>query len=235
MSNALPKKRPIHELLELNEPAWPLVQTWLSAATNPVEVLPPDPICREEALFDTQVTTRNPMGAVVYHTGGLLIDHGWLRFLGSGNGRLARSMPAWNKGRSMTSEGQSLGFWLIADDVLGGFFAIDGGALGPGKGQVFYFAPDSLRWEPMNGLNYSQFFVWSLSPNLAVFYQSMRWAGWESEVSALQGDQAFSIYPFLWSVEGKDIARCSRKPCPIAEIFSLNVIECPAQLRSPQC
>jgi len=210
-----------------------MVQSWLNAATNLVEVLPADPTRREQALFDTQVTTRSPMGAVVYHTGGLLIDHGWLRILGSGHERLSRSLPAWNEGRSSTPEGKSLGFWLIADDVIGGFFALDGGALGPGKGHVFYFAPDSLRWEAMNGINYSQFLVWSLTPKLAEFYQPMRWPGWESEVSALHGDQALSILPGLWSAEGKDISRCSRKLCPIAQTFSLNVIEFPAKLQSP--
>jgi len=232
MNEPLPNKRPIQELLEKNESAWPMVQAWLSAAKNPVEVLPPDLAHRDEALFDTQVTTRSPVGAVLYHTGGLLIDHGWLRFLGSGHKRFPRSMPAWNKGRSTNSAGKSLGFWLIADDVVGGFFALDGGAFGPANGQVFYFAPDGLRWEPMNGINYSQFLVWSFSPNLGQFYQSMRWVGWESEVSSLRGDQAFSFYPLLCTAEGKTIEKCTRKPCPVAEIFSLNVLELPAQIQS---
>jgi len=232
MNEPLANKRPIQELIEQKEPAWPTVQTWLNASANLVEVLPADPVRRDTALFDTQVTTRSPMGAVVYHTGGLLIDHGWLRVLGSGHARLSRSLPAWNKGHSTKPEGKSAGFWLVADDIVGGFFALDGGALGPGKGEVFYFAPDSLRWEPMKGMNYSQFLVWSFSPNLNQFYQSMRWVGWEVEVSSLSGDQAFSFYPFLWTKEGKDIALCSRKPCPVAEIFSLNVIEFPGRLQS---
>jgi len=232
MNELLPKKRPLEELLEREEPAWPVVQTWVSAASNVVEVLPPDPVRRDEALFDVQVTTRSPMGAVVYHTGGLLVDRGWLRFLGSGNERLLRSMPAWNKGRSTTSEGKSLGFWLIADDAIGGFFAINGGAFGSGNGEVFYFAPDSLRWEPMNGINYSQFLIWSFSPKLAQFYQSTRWTSWESEVSSLGGDQAFSFYPPLFTKEGKSVEHCSRRPCPVAEIFSLNVIEFPGHLQS---
>src|SRR5262249_6162259 len=94
--------RILEELLDTNDPAWPLVQSWVREATNAVEVLPPSDPARGEALVATQVTTRSPMGAVIYETGGLLVDHGWLRLLGSGHPRLPRSLPAWNLGRSWT-------------------------------------------------------------------------------------------------------------------------------------
>jgi hypothetical protein len=225
-------QRPLQELLEATEPAWPAVQRWIAEAKNSVEVLPAEEAQRIQFLVETQVTTRSPMGAVIYHTGGLLIDQGWLRVLGSGHAKLPRSMPAWNRGRSTTPEGQPLGFLLIADDVVGGFFALDGGALGAGKGEVFYFAPATLRWEPMNGMKYSQFLPWSFNSNLADFYKSMRWPGWEREVAALNGEQALSIYPFLCTKEGKNIANCSRKACAVSEVYSLNVIELPKQLAS---
>jgi len=171
------------------------------------------------------------MGAVVYETGGLLIDHGWLRFLGSGHPKLPRSIPGWNNGRTIFSQGESAGFLLIADDVLGGFYALDGGALGSGPGHVCYFAPDSLCWEPMNGMGYGDLLAWSLGPSLCQFYEGMRWPGWESEVSSISGDQALSIYPPLWTAEGRDIAKDSRKLCPVAEVFALNFENSP---RSPQ-
>jgi hypothetical protein len=82
-------KRELRELVNQDEPAWPLVQKWISEATNPVEVLPTGPV-RSEALLATQVTTRSPMGAIIYETGGLLVDHGWVRVLGSGHPRLPR-------------------------------------------------------------------------------------------------------------------------------------------------
>ena len=86
---------------------------------------------RKSALLETQVTLRSPMGAIVYETGGLLVDHGWLRLLGSGHPRLPRSMPAWNKGRTLLPQGKSAGFWLVADDVLGGFYAWTAGRSAP--------------------------------------------------------------------------------------------------------
>jgi len=38
---------------------------------------------------------------------------------------------------------------LIGDDSAGGFFAINGGALGNDPGKVYYLSPDNLKWEPM--------------------------------------------------------------------------------------
>jgi hypothetical protein len=225
-------KRSITELLSPNDSAWAIVQEWIRAAANPIEILPANPDEATQALVDTQVSDRSPMGAIIYNTGGLLVDHGWLRLLGSGHPRLPRSIADWNRGRSTAENGKSLNFWLIADDVLGGFFALNGGAFGEADGSVYYFTPDTLRWESMNGIGYSDFVVWSFSTNLAKFYEVFRWYNWEPEVAAVRGDQAFSFYPFLWSKEGKNIANCSRQPCPVSEIFSLNTVEFPRQLGS---
>ncbi len=70
-----------------------MVEDWLRKATNPVEVLPPVEANRKSALVAIQVTTRSPMGAIIYETGGILVDHGWIRILGSGCQRLPRSLP----------------------------------------------------------------------------------------------------------------------------------------------
>jgi hypothetical protein len=225
-------KKSVQELLAENDPAWPIVQKWIQSAANAVVVLPPDPDLRGQALEEIRVTVRSSLGAVVYVTGGILADDGWLRVLGSGHPRLRRSLPEWNRGRSISSDGRELGFLLMADDVVGGFYALNGGAFGPETGKIFYFAPDALRWDSMKGMGYSEFLAWALSDKLSLFYESLRWDGSESEVSSLGGEFALSIYPFLWSKEGKDISRCSRKPCPVEQVYELNVVEFPAQLAS---
>lgn len=139
--------RSLHEVFAAGEPAWPVVRSWILAAKNPVEILVPDETQREQVLLDTQITLRSPMGAIVYHTGGLLIDRGWLRVLGSGCQKISRSLPAWNRGRSNDEKGSPRDFWLVADDVIGGFFALNGGAFhGPKTEVFFYFAPDTLGW-----------------------------------------------------------------------------------------
>ncbi|MEM7344538.1 MAG: DUF2625 family protein, partial [Chloroflexota bacterium] len=76
--------RPLTELINTSEPGIQLVQNWISDAENPVEVLPRDKKRAEQELYQAQVTTRSPMGAIIYETGGVLIDGGWIRILGSG-------------------------------------------------------------------------------------------------------------------------------------------------------
>lgn len=108
----------LEELIGTREPAWPLVQGWLAESALPHEVLPCAREAGERALLEAQVTTRSPMGTIAYQAAGILIDAGWLRFLGAGrHERFPRSLPEWNRGRAD-------GFYLVADDAVGGFFAL---------------------------------------------------------------------------------------------------------------
>ncbi|HTL30708.1 MAG TPA: DUF2625 domain-containing protein [Tepidisphaeraceae bacterium] len=222
--------RPLSELINTAEPAWPLVKQWVAEAKNGVEVLPPAQNAAE-VLHQMQVTTRSPMGAIIYETGGLLVDHGWIRILGSGHPRLPRSIVSWNLGRAFQKVGDPAGFLLIADDVIGGFYAIDGGALGPKPGDVFYFAPDTLRWESLDR-NYSNFLQFCFNGDLNGYNATFRWPGWIDEISDLPGDRGIGIYPFPFTAEGKDITKCSRKHIPLSELYGLYVEEFPRQLGS---
>jgi Protein of unknown function DUF2625 len=38
-------------------------------------------------------------------------------------------------------------------------------------------------------MGYTEFLNWSFNSNLDEFYESFRWPGWQSEVSALSGDE----------------------------------------------
>jgi len=203
--------RDLDELLS-NDPAWPMVQELISAATNHVEVLPPDQNTRGEALVQTQVSTRSPMGAVIYETGGILVDHQWLRILGSGHPRLPRSLPAWNERLDQP------GLWFVADDVLGGFFAINGGALPSAPGSMSRFSPDTRKWADLE-MGYSDLLAWCLEGDLAKFYADQRWPGWVSDVARVGGDGGFMVYPFL-SAEGPRIAERTRTEVPIHELYS---------------
>src|SRR5688500_3330482 len=140
LNGQIAKMRTVSELINKQEPGWELVTEWMKQATNKVEVLPKDSKRAEQALYETQVTTRSPMGAIVYESGGILVDEGWIRILGSGSARLNRSLIGWNIGRSMSQIGEQPSFLLIADDAIGGFFAINGGAFGAEDlGKIFYF------------------------------------------------------------------------------------------------
>ena len=161
------------------------------------------------------------MGSIIYETGGILVDHGWLRILGSGNSRLPRSLPSWNYGRSFFVSGEQPSFLLVADDVVGGFFAIDGGGLGIERGKLCSHAPDTLAWEN-TGKGYSDFLTWCFRGDMAKYYEAMRWTGWRTDLYSLGGDQAFEIYPPL-ATNGPPIGERSRKPVNIAEIYDLHI------------
>ncbi len=155
--------RPIDELINRTDPGWKIVKQWIDDAKNKVEILPVDSLKAKDALYKTQVTTRSPMGAVIYSTGGLLIDNGWIRILGSGSSKLSRSLPDWNKSKSFKEFGEKPTFLLVADDVVGGFFAINGGQLGNDPGKIYYLAPDNLEWESLD-LTYTEFLNFIILP-----------------------------------------------------------------------
>ena len=215
--------RTLEELINKEEPGWDLVQEWLQEAINSYEVLPRDAKRAETELLNAQITTRSPMGAILYETGGILINKGWIRILGSGCERLDRGMFQWNKGKTFENYGEPPAYLLVADDILGGLFAINGGAFGQeGLGQMYYLAPDTLSWEPMN-CGYSEFVSWTLGGDIHMFYEPFYWDGWQEEVSKLNGNQVFSFFPFLWTKEGQQIEAVSRKVVPIEESYHLTM------------
>lgn len=216
------KMRPVGELINTTDPAWPLVEQWIKEAKNKIEILPADSVKAQDALFKTQVTTRSPMGAIVYMTGGLLIDDGWIRVLGAGCEKMDRSLPDWNKGKAFDDFGQQAPFLLIADDAIGGFFLLNGGGLGNDPGKVYYFSPDNLEYESLD-LSYTEFLNFCFNGNLDEFYKGYRWTDWQTEVSKINGNEVFNFYPFLWTKEGKDISKNSRKVVPVEEQYNLNL------------
>jgi hypothetical protein len=205
--------RDLKELIEVETPAWPMVQAWIAAANKPVEVLPRDPARAEETLVKLQVTTHAVLGAIAWETGGVLIDSGWIRVLGSGCDRMNQSLASWNRGDSTTE------CVFVAYDVLGGVFALDGGALGHGCGDAFYFAPESLDWEQCD-CGYPGLLQFLLTGDLEKFYAGSRWPGWREEVSRLSPDLGLSLSPSPWTAEGKDLSRASRTAVPIRELFA---------------
>ncbi len=158
------------------------------------------------------------MVAIIYSSGGLLIDGGWIRILGSGHSKLNRTLPDWNKGKSFKEFCQVPSFLLLADDAAGGFFVINGGGLGNDAGKVYYLAPDNLEWEPLN-LTYTEFLNFCFNGDLSNFYKDLRWTDWKTEVAKLDGNMTNNFFPYLLTKEGKDINKVSRKAIPVEEQF----------------
>ena len=127
-----------------------------------------------------------------------MIDGGWLRVLGSGYERMRRGIYSFNLGKSFSESGQIPSHLLVADDVLGGLFAINGGAFDDKAGNIFYYAPDSGEWEDTR-LGYSQFLYWVFCDEISKFYELYRWDGWRDGVSKFSLDRVmFALPPILW-------------------------------------
>ena len=216
------KIRRLDELLNITDPGWPFVQKMIDSAKNKIEVLPCDTNKAKLALYQTQVSSRSPMGAIIYNTGGMLIDGGWIRILGSGSKIINRTLPDWNKGKSYKNFGEIPGYYLIADDAVGGFFAVNNGFLGKATGKVFYLSPDRLIWESLD-MTYTDFLYFCFSDNLNNFYENLRWPNWKKDIAKLEGDKVFNFYPYLWTKEGKDINKNKRKIIPVDEQFQFNM------------
>ncbi|MFC9892174.1 DUF2625 family protein [Nocardia sp. NPDC127579] len=213
------KLRTFDELADVDDPAWPDLQDDLATATVSVAVLPVEARRAQETLRRLQVTARSTLGALALHTGGLLLDQGWLRMLGGGHSELPDIATMSEIGAQHDSGvPPSL---VVALDVLGGQFVINGGGLPANPGDVCYLMPDSLTWES-TGFGHSAFVMWALNGGLADLYGGLRWPGWVDEVRPLSPGQGLSIYPPLWSAEGDDISATSRTTCPLTELTRLH-------------
>jgi len=153
--------RSIRDLVDVGRPALPALLAMTSAAGDRASVLPVEASQGEDVLWRLQVTVASALGALARHTGGVLIDHSWLRLLGGGGAGLPSVADANHLG-TPTTESEPPRHLEVGRDVLGGRFAINGGAFQGDLGDTFYFAPDTLAWESM-GLGHGDFVAWALN------------------------------------------------------------------------
>ena len=203
-------------MTDLSSSAWPQIASIIDAAPFPVEVAPASPEAAAD-LASLNVGEGTTLGAMVAHTGGLLVDHGWVRLLGSHSAKLGRSLVSWNAAQGI-GQGAPVPLLIVGDDILGGLFALDGGAFGGERGMVWYFGPDTLGWEPLN-CGYTALLHLLLGPGLDAFYADHRWQGWEAEIDAIDGDRAVFLTPPLWAV-GPAIPKRTRGAVPMTEVLT---------------
>jgi hypothetical protein len=199
---------------------WDEIDGWVRGAGHDVKTLAGEPAAGAATLRRLGVTSRSALGAITLHSGGWLVDHGWIRVLG---GTPSPGFPdiasASGVARDASGPPAAPGL-LVAYDVLGGEFAINGGGLTGQPGGICYHAPDSLKWEPF-GAGHTDFVHWVLDGDHALFYDGYRWDGWESDTEALAPDQAWSFYPFMWTREF-DPQTASRRAVPLREVLAAN-------------
>ncbi len=211
--------RTARELLEVTDPAWPEVQAAVAASPLDVRVLPIAPEAGAEVVSRLQVSARSTLGALASASGGILVDHGWLRILGGGHDGL----PDLASANSLDVPGPDAKpppALVVAYDVLGGRFALDAGGLGVQEGEVCYLGPDSLAWVGL-GAGHSAFVHWALAgAGLDDFYASLRWPGWVERVAGVALDQGLSTFPPPFTEEGRDLAATTLREVPFVELLS---------------
>jgi hypothetical protein len=228
----MPYPRPLRELTDVDDPAWPSLSERLRTAR--VQVLPTDRTTAARTLFRLQMTTRSTLGALTFHTGGVVFDHGWLRVLGSGgpydqNGSPALGLPAVGLPSiahvnhlpldpSTNPRRHSL---TVGYDILGGSYVLNTGDLPADPGEICYFAPDELDGRPL-GLDQREFVDWAIQGGLTTFYQDQRWPGWEEEASRTPLDAGIALFPSHWG-EGVDTLVTGRRQVPFVELLNLQV------------
>lgn len=209
-ANAQQASRPVGELIA-GHAGWDRISIIADHARNKVEILGRDSVRATQALYQSQLSTNTLLGSVIYNTGGILIDDGWVRILGSGCARLTRSVPDWNRGKLAATRNEDAFYLLVADDVLGGLFAIKAASAEELEtiGEVFYYGPNNLTWQS-TGLSYSSFISYCFSGNLKDFYDGFRWKGWQEDVKVIDCSTVISCYPMLWTREGLQL-KANRK------------------------
>jgi hypothetical protein len=193
----------------MEQSAWPEVAAAIAAAPYPIRVLPANPDRAAACLTALGLTTTSWFGALVAKAGGVLIDHGWVRVLGSGHDGLPDVVS------QADAEARVL---TVGYDVLGGQIAWlptepDGGST------VHYFGPDELGWLDLEQ-GYAEWLHAMLHGSATSFYDTVRWPGWQTDVAAIALDQGFSVWPPPFTVEGKDLSTVSRRAVPLAELVS---------------
>jgi hypothetical protein len=166
-----------------------------------VRALPADEQGGARVLEKLGITERSVLGALAVHTGGLLIDHGWMRVLGG---------PGLLDWQDRHEEGL-----IVGHDAVAGFYAVD-----RQDGEVRYLAPDTLEWEGTE-MGHSQWVHWTLTGDLETFYANLRWPGWEKETAPLTIDVGLTLYPPPFTREGHPIAEVKRGPAPTGELWQV--------------
>ncbi|OOF69462.1 DUF2625 domain-containing protein [Rodentibacter caecimuris] len=214
-------------LEQLTDPtlsAWQTISQWLQKTKNHCEVIKKDQSSAERELLSMQMPTSSPIGAVIYETGGILVHYGWLRILGSGSFKLPRGLMDWNFSKSFHQSGDKPKYLLVADDVIGGYFALNGGSLGEHLGKIYYFSPKDLCWHNLN-FSYTEFLMWALNGSLDSFYHGLFWQNWQQDVKQLDGNQVVCFMPDLSEDSLSPIEERQRKEVNIETHYNACFVE----------
>ncbi len=172
----------------------------------------------QNALDMLKITSQSALGSILFNTSGITVDN-WIRIFGS-ESEENRGILSYNKISENGVASKIDKMLIVADDVVGGVFAMNAGKFSDGIGDVWYFAPDTLEWDSLE-MKYSEFISWVVMGNTDEFYCTLRWSKWKDDVSNVNFDEAILVYPFLWSNE-VEIEKADKKIVPVEELLNIN-------------
>jgi hypothetical protein len=217
-------------VVEDDQASWLVLLDLLSRSFAAPRILPADGEVARANLVRMRVAPSSPLGAITLNSGGILLYDGWLRIFGGS--------PCADIG--LPSIGQINEFpdgvdpwWaptegvIVAHDVLGGVFLVNGLRPGAGRpgvpGEVIYFDPSSLEWTRM-GMSHGEWLAWCLSGDLPNSYGDVLWPRWRADVRALRADEGIIVRPALHSEQGgTDEIAVTRSIALMAEILDCHV------------
>ena len=164
------------------------------------------------------LSSMSVLGVVVSHTSGICIDN-WVRMIGQ-SGASRRGIADYNELKTEEKRFALEGMLVVAQDIVGGIFAINRDRFEEGIRKVWYFAPDTLDWECLD-MSYPAFAAWLVREDIDSFYRSMRWEKWREDCEKAHFDDGISIYPFLWAKEC-NIEKASKRVVPFEELAGIN-------------
>lgn len=169
----------------------------------------------EKCICDLNMSSNSVSYSIIKNSAMIVVDN-WIRIYGQGND-CCESVIEINRKLGINISGM----FIIANDVVGGIYAINQGRFEEDLGLVWYFAPDTLEWESLS-FSYSEFIIWVIEEDLDEFYLSMRWNNWRRDVVDVGLKSGIMVYPFLWSEE-VNIDTASKKIVPWEELFYINM------------
>ena len=187
------------------QPPWPALVAVLSKSFAGPRILAVDEEKARAGLRQLEVAPSSPLGAIALNCGGILLYDGWLRIFGGSPGHEvglpsigqvnafpARLDRAWTPTQGL----------IVAHDVLGGVFFLNGLRPGPDRpgvpGEMIYFDPRTLGWKRLR-MSHGEWLSWCVSGDLPNFYDRLLWPRWREEVRTLRADQGIAVDPPLWS------------------------------------
>ena len=165
-----------------------------------------------------KITSKSALGSRILNTSGIVIEN-WIRILGH-NSNINRGIIDYNVIGENGVATKITKMLIVADDVVGGIFALNAGKFSEGIGEVWYFAPDTLEWESLE-MQYSEFIAWTIQGNIDEFYSTMRWSTWKEDCKNIEFNDSILIYPFLWSNEIQ-LEKADKKIVPSEELLKIN-------------